>query len=514
MKRDSEGSFVLASDVGAGNSHADALTEERRQALGEALTEYFATLDSDAGIRAQNGRILRTFDYCDSRNIDDMIDRAIVPALAASPVEQPAAAPFDPAAQYNAASVHIGSGLPKASCPCGLCEKMRAASATDTGADGEPKRGTPAQIRLERWLTCEMIDGAMAFGYLNTNPPPSDDHWLAQFWKIGRTQAEVTEDRDTYKRMLDEAGADLGAIEKALGIDPDEAGGAAPILNAIEKLKARAEASPTAEAVAVPVEWDQDAAIEALSDFPKGSIWYEFLEEVGFDPTSGPIYVLTVQGRAMLDQLKSAYFAAPQPAQADAPAEARELVRLTGFLTVCLRTELKKLDNSTLKALEDVETQLEAMRNSAPADAGEAVKMPRALLAEVMEELQECWNNLPRKWREQVWRNDLLGRLLALHGAPPAARVANEPAPSLTNPLTPFGMLVRSLRIVASTNLYEMAECLSMTPAQLSAMEFGRRPVTHTDACGAADFFETRGIPGMLPALQAAIDAARSRGQA
>ncbi|KVD24763.1 hypothetical protein WI80_25035 [Burkholderia ubonensis] len=75
------------------NSLADALTEEQRQALGEALTEYFATLDSDAGIRAQNGRILRTFDYCDSRNIDDLIDRAIAPALSASPVEQPAAAP-------------------------------------------------------------------------------------------------------------------------------------------------------------------------------------------------------------------------------------------------------------------------------------------------------------------------------------------------------------------------------------------------------------------------------------
>ncbi|KVT80624.1 hypothetical protein WK59_21570 [Burkholderia ubonensis] len=88
---------------------------------------------------------------------------------------------------------------------------------------------------------------------------------------------------------------------------------------------ARAAASPAAEAVAIPVEWDQDAAIEALSDFPKGSIWYEFLEEVGFDPTSGPIYVLTVQGRAMLDQLKSAYFAASQPAQTDTPADARAM---------------------------------------------------------------------------------------------------------------------------------------------------------------------------------------------
>ncbi|WP_157654647.1 hypothetical protein [Burkholderia ubonensis] len=86
-----------------------------------------------------------------------------------------------------------------------------------------------------------------------------------------------------------------------------------------EERARRAVASPAAEAVAIPVAWDQDAAIEALSDFPKGSIWYEFLEEVGFDPTSGPNYVLTVQGRAMLDQLKSAYFATPQPpAQTDA----------------------------------------------------------------------------------------------------------------------------------------------------------------------------------------------------
>lgn len=59
---------------------------------------------------------------------------------------------------------------------------------------------------------------------------------------------------------------------------------------------------------AAPCDWDLDAAIEALQDFPKGSIWYEFLELLGTDPTSGPVYRLTVQGRAMLDQLKSAYF--------------------------------------------------------------------------------------------------------------------------------------------------------------------------------------------------------------
>ncbi|KVG77194.1 hypothetical protein [Burkholderia ubonensis] len=188
---------LISSKFGDGKSRDDALTDDQRQALGHAISEYFGRLDSDEGVRAPEGRILRAFDYCDSRNIDDLIDRAIVPALTASPVEQPAAAPE----------------------PC-------------------------------------------AHDYVRTD------------------------------RVCTECG---------------------------EKVAAMAAASPAAEAVAIPVEWDQDAAIEALSDFPKGSIWYEFLEEVGFDPTSGPIYVLTVQGRAMLDQLKSAYFATPKPpAQTDA----------------------------------------------------------------------------------------------------------------------------------------------------------------------------------------------------
>ncbi|KWK79401.1 hypothetical protein WM16_07605 [Burkholderia ubonensis] len=90
MKRDPEGSFVFASDARVMSSRADALTDDQRQALGEVISEYFGKLDSDEGIRAPEGRILRAFDYCDSRNVDDLIDRAIVPALAASLVEQPA----------------------------------------------------------------------------------------------------------------------------------------------------------------------------------------------------------------------------------------------------------------------------------------------------------------------------------------------------------------------------------------------------------------------------------------
>ncbi|MDN7654345.1 hypothetical protein QZM62_12910 [Burkholderia multivorans] len=65
-------------------SRADALTDDQRQALGEAISEYFEKLDSDEGIRTSEGRILRAFDYCDSHNVDDLIDRAILPALATS----------------------------------------------------------------------------------------------------------------------------------------------------------------------------------------------------------------------------------------------------------------------------------------------------------------------------------------------------------------------------------------------------------------------------------------------
>ncbi|WP_175969638.1 hypothetical protein [Burkholderia sp. BCC0322] len=74
------------------NSRADALTGDKRQALGEALTEYFAELDRNIGIDTPD-RILSLIDYHNDRFIDDLIDRAIVPAIFASPVEQHEAAP-------------------------------------------------------------------------------------------------------------------------------------------------------------------------------------------------------------------------------------------------------------------------------------------------------------------------------------------------------------------------------------------------------------------------------------
>jgi hypothetical protein len=50
-------------------------------------------------------------------------------------------------------------------------------------------RGTDGQILKERELTAAAISGAIAFGAQGVTPPPSDDHWLASFWRLGRDMA-------------------------------------------------------------------------------------------------------------------------------------------------------------------------------------------------------------------------------------------------------------------------------------------------------------------------------------
>ncbi|WP_186251701.1 hypothetical protein [Burkholderia gladioli] len=86
-------------------------------------------------------------------------------------------------------------------------------------------------------------------------------------------------------------------------------------------------------------------------------------------------------------------------------------------------------------------------------------------------------------------------------GAPPAASVAAEEVPSFESPLTHYGMLVRALRIVTGTLLADMAKAMNVSPAFLSALELGRRPVTHDNAVFTSGFFSDHGVIGTLPAL-------------
>lgn len=79
--------------------------------------------------------------------------------------------------------------------------------------------------------------------------------------------------------------------------------------------------------------------------------------------------------------------------------------------------------------------------------------------------------------------------------------------PSFTNPLTPYGMLVRALRIVAGTTLYDMAKALLTTPAKLSSMEFGRAPVTQEFAFDVSAYFDALGVPNTQASLEAALRA-------
>ncbi|MGQ7904996.1 hypothetical protein [Burkholderia sp. BC1] len=123
--------------------------------------------------------------------------------------------------------------------------------------------------------------------------------------------------------------------------------------------------------------------------------------------------------------------------------------------------------------------------------------------------------DLSRMLREHVEKGDPRDvanfcMMLWHHGSPivsaPAdsgeARLTDEP--SLTNPLTPYGMLVRALRIVTGTVLGDMAQHLGCSPAALSAVEFGRKPLTAVMVADTAAYFASVGIPDTLHALSAA----------
>ena len=62
--------------------------------------------------------------------------------------------------------------------------------------DREQPRGTDAQIRKERELTCAAIDGAMAFGYRGDEPPPDDAAWLRSYYQIGADKAQQERERN------------------------------------------------------------------------------------------------------------------------------------------------------------------------------------------------------------------------------------------------------------------------------------------------------------------------------
>ena len=50
--------------------------------------------------------------------------------------------------------------------------------------------------KIEQQAAKHAIDGAIAYGRMGVNPPPSSEHWLAQYWEIGRQLAILFEPED------------------------------------------------------------------------------------------------------------------------------------------------------------------------------------------------------------------------------------------------------------------------------------------------------------------------------
>ncbi|WP_052231200.1 helix-turn-helix domain-containing protein [Burkholderia glumae] len=103
--------------------------------------------------------------------------------------------------------------------------------------------------------------------------------------------------------------------------------------------------------------------------------------------------------------------------------------------------------------------------------------------------------------------------VLAAASPAPAISESEDAAPSFASPLTPFGQLVRSLRVVTGALLGDMARAMGVSSAELSAIEFGKRPINPDQVKAISDFFENYGLPRTAPLLMLACLAARKENQ-
>jgi hypothetical protein len=109
-------------------------------------------------------------------------------------------------------------------CECSKCGCVFIGGETHTECGicaNEPKRGTDAQILFERNLTCEAIDGAMAFGHQGVNPPPSDDHWLMPYWQHGARMRELEQAKQAPAVIEAIASEWDGCVFSGIGEDID-----------------------------------------------------------------------------------------------------------------------------------------------------------------------------------------------------------------------------------------------------------------------------------------------------
>jgi hypothetical protein len=92
---------------------------------------------------------------------------------------------------------------------------------------------------------------------------------------------KAADDLDSANRMLLDACLDLGAIHEVLGLDHEEAGGAAPILEAIGELKVLAGKLIPGGWKLVPIEPTEDMVVEGFESrpdpiFSEPEVWEAF----------------------------------------------------------------------------------------------------------------------------------------------------------------------------------------------------------------------------------------------
>ncbi len=87
-----------------------------------------------------------------------------------------------------------------------------------------------------------------------------------------------------------------------------------------------------------------------------------------------------------------------------------------------------------------------------------------------------------------------------------------DPLEAFKNPLTPYGLLVRALRITAGTSLMEMSQFCGQPPSYMSGVETGREPLTPELICFTHRFFHDKGLDVTLYLLQQSAGARRRIG--
>ncbi|CAJ2836655.1 hypothetical protein [Burkholderia pseudomallei] len=247
----------------------------------------------------------------------------------------------------------------------------RAASANETGAEGAKAVGSPNRPSDNPGgMECSKC-GCIFIG--------GPEHDVCAVCAMTSDQSSELE---SMTRMFHAACHDLGLINEALGLDPDD-GGAEPILDAIAELRAQIASAQTDE----PVAW---AVYNGWS-----RICFYMTEDAARDHAQKAQKNHDLSGSLAAFRVVPLY-AAPQPAQADAPAEAREPVAWVTdddrAITAAQKQRALADGGATASSVRPYSIPCYAV--SAPADAGEArlTDAARDMLAERRRQVEaEGW---------------------------------------------------------------------------------------------------------------------------